>query len=167
MNTFVTVSLVLALVGMAWRLWSVHRSKSALQQKLSVVESSVALLESRLIASLDRLSAVERQQKEELSQDQLDFRDKLQAQYSLLFQKIQDDFKAEVKAVKAEAVGTVSKAKVDFDKLLKTEFEKACEKIHFDEIEYKKTITKKRKEYSRKNSHKAKPQKIWRSITDE
>lgn len=162
MNVLIAVVGLLAIAGgvLLWRLREANKAKAVLQQKLSVVESAVEAL-------TIRLSVVEKQQKEELSQDQIDYRDKLQAQYAALFQQIQDAFKAEIKTVKAEAVGTVQKCRTDFDKLLKTEFEKACEKIQFDEIEYKKTITKKRREYNRKNSHKAKPQKIWRSITDE
>lgn len=152
--------LVLAIGFLLWRLRVSNLANSALQHKVSMVEYCLGILS-------ERVGKVEKSQEEELSQDQLDYKDKLQAQYAVLFQKIQEDFKAEVKTVKSDAVGTVQKAKGDFDKLLKAEFEKACEKIKFDEIEYKKTITKKRKEYNRKNSHKAKPQKIWRSIMDE
>ena len=136
------------------------KAGSALQQRFSVVESLAE--ESRT-----RLSVLERRLAEDLTQDQIDYRDKVQAQYAALFQKVEEDFKSEVKGVRAEAVNTVQKARKDFEGLLKQEFDKACDKIAFDEIEYKKTITKKRRQFNRKNSHRAKPAKVWRSISED
>lgn len=165
MNVFIVVSLLvitsLVIIGLLiWRIRELYKIKVGLQQKISVVESEIETL-------VNRLSIVEKQQKEELSQDQITYRNKIKAQYANLFQQIKDTFEAEIKTVKAEAVIAVQKCKTDFDNLLKTEFEEACEKIQFNEIEYKKTITKKRREYNHKNSHKAKPQRIWRSITED
>ena len=159
---FITVvTILLASLVFLWR------SKSALRKKLCLVESNLSKILQNQEFSDRRLSIVEKLQQEKLSQDQIDYRDKLQAQYSLLFEQIQDTFKVEVKATKADAISTVKKCKADFEQLLKTEFEKACEQIKFDEIEYKNTITKKRQEYNRKNSKNAKPQRIWRYINEE
>jgi len=147
--TFFVVASISIIALSGWRLWASHLHKVALQQKLAVVSSVVQKLESRLFE-------VEKQQKQELSPDQMDFKDKIHTQYAVLFQKVQDDFLQKMKDSEA-----------NFAQLLKDSYETACNKIKFDEIEYKKTITKKRKEYNRKNSHKAKPQRIWRSIMDE
>lgn len=54
-----------------------------------------------------------------------------------------------------------------FKKALTSAREEAEDLIKFEEIEYKKTITKKRKEYNRKNGHLAKPQRQWRYIDEE
>lgn len=53
----------------------------------------------------------------------------------------------------------------EFKKRLQAEYDKAVAAIDFDRVEYKKTITKKRREYSRR--HKAtKPQRDYRMIDD-
>ena len=167
----IIILLLLTSAGLGYAHFKMRIARNALQQKLSVVESAVALVASRL-------DKVEEIQKEELSQEQIDYRDKLQLQYAVLFQQVQDRMAAELKTVKAEAndlvkksrseaTDLVKKSRVEFEAKLKEEFDKACEKIKFDEIEYKKTITKKRKEYSRKNGKNAKPQRIWRYIDEE
>jgi hypothetical protein len=50
------------------------------------------------------------------------------------------------------------------EKKIQTDFEDACSKINFKGIEYKQTITKRRREYSKKNSKSAKPKRIWRKL---
>lgn len=162
MNIFFSIILliVIAVIWLGYLLRRANRANVDLQHKLDVVESLANNLR-------DRLLSVERQQQESLSQDQLDYRDKVNAQYATLFKKLEEDFKLEVKGVRAEAVGTIQKARKDFEGLLQAEFDKACEKIAFDEIEYKKTITKKRRQFNRKNSHRAKPAKVWRSISED
>ena len=117
--------------------------------------------------AIDRLNRIEREQKEKLTQDQIDYRDKLQAQYAVLFKQIQDNMENDLKNARAETGDLVKKSRADFEAKLKSEFEKACEQIKFNEIEYKRTITKKRKEYSRKNAKNAKPQRVWRYIDEE
>jgi hypothetical protein len=107
------------------------------------------------------------QQEKELTQEQVDYRDKVKAQYASLFKQIQDKMKEDLKSAKEETTTLVKKSREEFNKQLTEEFEKACEQIKFSEIEYKKTITKKRKEYNRKNGKNAKPQKIWRYIDEE
>lgn len=57
--------------------------------------------------------------------------------------------------------------KIEFGEKLNDVYNEACEKIAFQEIEYKKTITKKRKEHNRKNGKNAKPQRVWRYIDEE
>lgn len=151
---------LIAILALGLLLRRSNKAKSALQQRLSVVESGVEAMGTRV-------SVVERRLAEDLTQDQIDYRDKVHAQYATLFQKLEEDFKSEVKGVRGEAVNAVQKSRKDFEGLLKQEFDKACEKIAFDEIEYKKTITKKRRQFNRKNSHRAKPAKIWRSISEE
>ena len=95
MNTFFAIALLLLLgtvFGLALTLRASRRAKSALQQKFSVVESDLAAL-------TERLETVEKLQEEELSQDQIEYRDKIQAQYAVLFQQVQDAFKTEIKTV--------------------------------------------------------------------
>ena len=159
--TFLTL---MALTYCCLRLWS---ARNALQHKLSVVESTVAEQHLALSSYEDRLSKVEAVQEEELTQDQAEYRDQLQAQYAALFKQIEDNMKNDLKTARTETSDLVKKSRAEFDKKLKDEFEKACEQIKFSEIEYKRTITKKRKEFSRKNAKNAKPQRIWRYIDEE
>jgi len=70
-------------------------------------------------------------------------------------------------ATKTDFAEKLEKQKKDFDAKLEEEYERACDAIKFNEIEYKKTITKKRKEYNRKNKYDAKPQRKWRYIDEE
>lgn len=135
-------------------------SKFVLQRKLSVVELN-------LVSIKAQMQEIEFRQQEKLTQDQVEFRDRIKAQYALLFEEVQRNMQSALTNSKSEALVSVEKTRAEFDQKLKTEFDKACEGIKFDEIEYKKTITKKRKEYSRKNAHKAKPKRIWRSIDEE
>jgi hypothetical protein len=92
-----------------------------------------------------KFKSLELEKEKELAQGQKEFKKKIEKQYELLFQQAQKEF----------------------DEKLKQSYKIACDQIKFDEIEYKKTITKKRKDYTRKNGKNAKPQKIWRSIYDE
>lgn len=160
------VSLIVAL-GLGVCCYRLRASRSALQQNLTVVQSTLAVQGPLLAQCVDRLNQMENQQREDLTQDQIDYRDNLQAQYAVLFQQIQDNMKNDLKEARAETTDLVKKSRAEFDTKLKTEFDKACEQIKFNEIEYKKTITKKRKEYSRKNSKNAKPQRVWRYIDEE
>jgi len=156
----ILVVLLLAVAGLAYSRIQLQASRNALQHKLSVVESA-------LLAYEERLARVEAAQEEELTQDQAEYRDRLQAQYAALFKQIEDNMRNDLKTARAETSDLVKKSRAEFDKKLKDEFEKACEQIKFNEIEYKKTITKKRKEFNRKNGKNAKPQRIWRYIDEE
>jgi len=154
-------------IGLAYYCLHLRSSRNALQQKLSVVELTVVDQQDALREFGERLNKVEAAQVEELSQDQIDYRDQLQAQYAVIFKQIEDNMKSNLKSARAETSDLVKKSRVEFDKKLKDEFDKACEQIKFNEVEYKRTITKKRKEFSRKNAKNAKPQRVWRYIDEE
>jgi len=159
-NTMLSIISLIAIFSLGYWCFRLRASKFALQQKLSVVQSGVNKCEARL-------EQVEKNQREELSQEQIDYRDKLQTQYSVLYQQIRDGVKDELKSLRSDATDLAKKKFADFDALVKAEFEKACAEIKFNEIEYKRTITKKRREYSRKNGKNAKPQRVWRYIDEE
>ena len=153
-------------------------SRNILQRKLSVVESVMEDQQTSMLTVLKRLAKVEKAQKEELTQDQIDYRDQIKAQYAVLFAQVEKDVKKHVelsraetselvKKSRAETSDLVKKSREEFDKKLTDEFSKACEQIKFNEIEYKKTITKKRKDFSRKHGKDAKPQRVWRYIDEE
>lgn len=128
--------------------WLFH-GKRVLQRKVAVLESEHDIL-------LDRIEQVEQVQKSELTQEQEEYRDSVHTQYAVLFQQMKEQFAVAIKDQEANF-------KVELDKA----FKKACEEINFSEIEYKRTITKKRKQFNRKNSKDAKPQRIWRYIDEE
>lgn len=167
MTAFIAIVALIATVGLGVWCYRLRSSRNALQQKLSVVESTLMEQGPLLAQAISRINQLERREKENLTQDQIDYRDKLQAQYAVLFKQIQDNMANDLKIARAETGDLVKKNRADFDAKLKTEFDKACEQIKFNEIEYKKTITKKRKEYSRKNAKNAKPQRVWRYIDEE
>lgn len=167
MTAFIAIVALIATVGLGVWCYRLRSSRNALQQKLSVVESTLMEQGPLLAQAISRINQLERREKENLTQDQIDYRDKLQAQYAVLFKQIQDNMTNDLKIARAETGDLVKKNRADFDAKLKTEFDKACEQIKFNEIEYKKTITKKRKEYSRKNAKNAKPQRVWRYIDEE
>jgi len=167
MTALIAILALIASLGLGIWCYRLRASRNALQQKLSVVESTLEVQGPLLAQCVDRLNQVECQQREQLTQDQIDYRDGLQAQYAVLFQQIQDNMKNDLKEARVETSELVKKSRADFDAKLKSEFEKACEQIKFNEIEYKRTITKKRKEYSRKNAKNAKPQRVWRYIDEE
>lgn len=110
----------------------------ALQSRISKVESRYA----------DQNSAFDR--------DRLEYKRNVELKYAEVFQEIKEKLNVEL--------GDFG---VEFNKNLKSEFDKACKKIKFDEIVYKKTITKKRQEFNRKNGANAKPERIWRYIDEE
>jgi hypothetical protein len=118
-------------------------------------------LEKKLKECEDRLLNVE------LTQDQIDFKDKLEAKYDELFNQLKFNVDLAIFESKSSFKDLLDKGQQKFDQDLKAKFNEACEKIKFDEIEYKKTITKKRKEFSRKNGKDAKPQRSWRYIDEE
>lgn len=176
--TFLSIVSFVIIVCLAYFCMRLHSSRNALQRKLSVVESNVLAYGEANASLLWRLAAVEAAQLEKLTLDQIEYRDQieaqLKAQYAALFKQIEDNMKADLKRARAETSDLVSTSiantgllRAEFDKKLKAEFETACEAIKFNEIEYKKTITKKRKEFNRKNGMNAKPQRVWRYIDEE
>lgn len=118
-------------------------------------------LEKKIAECEDRLLNVE------LTQDQIDFKEHLEEKYDLLFSQLEENVDVSILESKSNFKSLLETAYKDFDQKLKTKFSEACDQIKFDEIEYKKTITKKRKEYSRKNGKDAKPQRSWRYIDEE
>lgn len=135
-------------------------SRRILQRKLSVVKSMLDVHELRL-------TAVEAAQKQELTQDQIDYKKKVEAQYATLFDQIQKSVKTTRSEMSDLVASSLKKSREEFNDKLVDEFDKACEQIKFNEIEYKKTITKKRKDFSRKHGKDAKPRRIWRYIDEE
>jgi hypothetical protein len=96
-----------------------------------------------------KISFLEQKHSDILQATTAEYFKQLQKQYDELFRQFQQ------------------KSKKEFDEKLKAEYEKACDQIKFDEIEYKKTITKKRKEFNRKNGKDAKPERLWRYLDEE
>jgi hypothetical protein len=161
---FVGIGIVLAITGIYWKTRRSKAEKLALQHKLSVVESKYVDVVGTVLELDKRISELDakckklekRKAEDKLTQDQIDYRDKVKEQYQILFEQVTNLAKKQAES-----------SKEDFEKLLKEEFEKACAAIKFNEIEYKKTITKKRAEFNRKNSKNAKPQRRWRYINEE
>lgn len=171
---------VLSVICLSLGVWCyrLRSSRNALQHELSVVKSDVSSHQESLEAIQRTIEAMERRQQLELTQEQIDFKEKLQTQYAVLFRQVEEKLREDLKAIKDEAKDgvkgvkdaakdAVKKANSDFEATLKKAFDDACEKIKFNEIEYKRTITKKRREYSRKNGKNAKPQRVWRYIDEE
>jgi len=99
---------------------------------------------------------IEKLEKIKLSKDQIQFKTELDKKYEDYYVATKQEF--EKKLVEQNN---------NFEKKLADEYEKACKSIKFDEIEYKKTITKKRKDYNAKNGKYAKPERKWRYIDEE
>lgn len=161
---FIAGLVALLLAGKA-----IHESRKnkVLQNRLSVVESSLVNLNSN-IQSLEQKHNSE------------DWQAKLTAEYKEIFEKIKKDVAKELKQnkddlnqkldyekIKKELKEKLDKEKEGFDKIAKSAYEKACEEIKFHEINYKKTVTLKRKEYTRKNKKNAKAKRTWRYIDEE
>lgn len=151
--TLLTLIALVAILGLAYLSYKLHVSRTALQQKLSVVESRIEKVEARVVS--------------ELTPEQADWRDKLQAQYTAAFRQVEENLLAQLKLLNTKIDNDFTANRATFEKRLTDEFQKACDAIHFDEIQYKKTITKKRAQFNRKNTKYAKPQRVWRYIDEE
>jgi hypothetical protein len=68
----------------------------------------------------------------------------LQAQYTAAFKQVEENLLKELLALDKKINSSVGANRATFEKMLKEEFQKACDLIHFDEIEYKKTVTLRR-----------------------
>jgi ABC-type phosphate transport system auxiliary subunit len=99
---------------------------------------------------------IQKIEKIKLTKDQVKFKEELDKQY--------EDYYV---ATKEQLAEKLSKQNDNFEKRLADEYEKACKSIKFNEIEYKKTITKKEKDYNAKNGKFAKPERKWRYIDEE
>lgn len=80
---------------------------------------------------------------------------------------LSEELKAENQKLNSDQEQWITNHRAEFETRLASEFEKACEQINFKGIEYKDTITLKRKQYSRKNASKAKPQREIRYIDED
>lgn len=102
----------------------------------------------------------------ELSQEQKEFKETLELKWKTAMEELEEELQKRLKKDTSGLKGMVESFKKDFDKKVKEEYDKAVASIAFHTVEYKKTITKKRREYSRKNKA-TKPQKNHRTIDDE
>lgn len=141
----------------------------------------------RQIAIENKLNAAEKGLNSLKSNNLGDFKQKLQehAEQELyeektkliqFFSKEMSDFKSEFEQQMQDALAIKKKLNADlgtvvasqrelFDKKVNKAFEDAVAKIDFDRIEYKKTITKKRRQVSRQAVN-VQPVRTWRSIYD-
>lgn len=108
----------------------------------------------------------------ELSKDNKDqseeqFKKETENKYLNLFNKEAQLLKERLKEEEENNKKLIESKNEEFKNQLQEKFEEAVQQIKFTEIEYKRTITKKRRQYNKENSHKAKPQKIWRYINEE
>ena len=141
-ETILVVAAFVANLFVCFKLW---QSNKALSERIVLLESVI----------------------EQEDQEKKDFKKSLKVKYEGLFQEAVDSVNKELSSVKKKANVLVDSNHAEFQKKLELEFEKACAKISFSEIEYKKTITKKRQQFSRKNAKNAKPQRIWRYIDED
>lgn len=154
---YLVISLI---VVMGLILFKNYRSERILRKKLSVIESSSNEIKFRT-------DLIEQRLNRKLSEEQIAWKDKLTKEYEEIFTEIKKELDDESKKNKQILIEKINNEKAKFDKKVEDSFEKACQGIKFKEIVYKQTITKKRKEYNRKNSKNAKPQKTWRYLDEE
>lgn len=127
-----------------------------LRSKVADMHASGAIQSSLLSEVTARVLELERKtEPNALTPEQEKFKSKLESQWK----KVVDD----LKRAHDEQLATY---KANFDAKVKAEYEKAVESIAFHTVEYKKSITKKRKETSRKTKA-TKAAKEYRSIDDE
>jgi hypothetical protein len=101
-----------------------------------------------------------------MTKEQLDFKEDLEKRWKTTMEKARTDLAEQLVLDKDKLKADVEKYKAGFEATVKKAYDEACAKIDFERVEYKKTITKKRREFSR--SHKAvTPQRSFRSIDDE
>ena len=113
-----------------------------------------------------RLSAVELSIKS-ASEDEIAWKKRVQDEYLKSLEEIKSNFSTKLDKLEKELNTNVNLFSVKFEILLEDEFKKACAAIKFNEIKYKQSITKKRREYNRKNGKFAEPETLWRSIYDD
>ncbi len=134
-----------------------------LRKRLSLVESS-------FIAKVEAITLAHETLKAEtvlLTKDQEEWLKKNKDEVQKKINKLSEDLKKENQQLNADQDKWVADNRAEFDKRLAKELEAAVDLINFKGIEYKQTITKKRQEYSRKNAHKAKPQREIRYIDED
>lgn len=134
---------------------------AAMRGKLQTVEGQLAEHSITLQEQLQNIQLLLKRTKE-----QQEFKDTLELKWKTAMEELQEELQKRLKKDAPALKNALEKWKADFDKKLQDEYKKAVESIAFHTVEYKKTITKKRKQYSRKNKA-TKPQKQHRSIDDE
>ncbi len=140
---------------------------AAMRGKLQTVEGQLAEHSITLQEQLQNIQLLlKRTTPKELSEEQQEFKDTLELKWKTAMEELQEELQKRLKKDAPALKNALEKWKADFDKKLQDEYKKAVESIAFHTVEYKKTITKKRKQYSRKNKA-TKPQKQHRSIDDE
>lgn len=97
----------------------------------------------------------EKTKPKELSQEQEDFKKDCENKLTKIVEKVVDNYNSKI-----------TQLKKDFEDKLSKSFKEACDKIDFTTVNYKKTITKKRREFARKNKA-LHPEEEYRSIDDE
>ncbi|RTK97165.1 MAG: hypothetical protein EKK64_02060 [Neisseriaceae bacterium] len=105
--------------------------------------------------------------KDKKDQSEEQFKKETENKYLNLFNKEAQLLKEKLKQEEENNKKLIESKNEEFKNQLQEKFEEAVQQIKFTEIEYKRTITKKRRQYNKENSHKAKPQKIWRYINEE
>ena len=134
-----------------------------LRRRIRMVECSQTQYQFQFKQQIDNVKA----ETELLTKDQEAWLKKNKEEIQRKIKTISEDLKKENQKLNSDQEQWVKNNRSEFDKRLSDELNKACEKIKFNEIEYKKTITKKRKEYNRKNSANAKPQRQHRYIDED
>lgn len=139
---------VIGITGTAFMLQQ-RKAINDLKAKLDTFQSRLATndeLINRLLVRTDP---------KELTYEQREFKDSLEAKWKKLVDQVHASYGSQL-----------SKQKTEFEEKIAAEYKKAVDAIDFHTVEYKKSITKKRKETSRKTKA-TKPQKDYRSIDDE
>lgn len=137
--------------------YNIKKYKKANYEKHQEIIGSLQELSNKQDRLNEKLEKrIQKIEKIKLTKDQVKFKEELDKQY--------EDYYV---ATKEQLAEKLSKQNDNFEKRLADEYEKACKAIKFNEIEYKKTITKKRKDYNAKNGKFAKPERKWRYIDEE
>lgn len=137
--------------------YNIKKYKKANYEKHQEIIGSLQELSNKQDRLNEKLEKrIQKIEKIKLTKDQVKFKEELDKQY--------EDYYV---ATKEQLAEKLSKQNDNFEKRLADEYEKACKSIKFNEIEYKKTITKKRKDYNAKNGKFAKPERKWRYIDEE
>lgn len=128
-------------------------SRNKLGTRLTLTEGTVAELQKKLNVMA-------------LNQEPNKLRREIEAQWQQTFKETQKDFEAKLQKIAADSLLRIDKCKASFDAEVQKKYKEACDSISFHTVEYKKTITKKRKQVSRKTPA-TKAQKIWRDIDED
>lgn len=144
---------------------------SGLALYLTIVNSDLKnrleTTESQLRSQVDNIALlIQRTAPKAPTQEQKEFRESVELKWKTVVEDLMKDLKNQIKHDSSALSKQIEKYKDDFDEKVRKAYEKACDSIAFHTVEYKKTITKKRKEHSRKNKA-TKSQQEHRTIDDE